>query len=93
MGKLCLVADSNLLLQPKNLQTIKENLACQVLDDSYTAGEMGDVDFLVADQVRSCDPTMALENQLESRLLKGCKWRLFKHGIHTYVYEGTDQQT
>ena len=53
LGKLCLVAESNL------------NLACQVLDDSYAAGEMCDVKFLVADQARSCDPTMALEDQLD----------------------------
>ena len=66
LGKLCLVAESNLLSQPsKNSQTIKENLACQVLDASYAAGEMCDVDFLVADQARSCDPTMALEDQLD----------------------------
>ena len=33
---------------------------------SYAAGiKMRDVELLVADQVRSCDPTMALEDQLE----------------------------
>ena len=66
LGKLCLAAESNLLSQPgKNSQTIKENLACQVLDDGYAAGEMCVVKFLVADQARSCDPTMALEDQLD----------------------------
>ena len=49
---------------------LKENLLanCQVLaiDASYAAGKMCDVDLLVTDdQARSCDPTMALEDQLD----------------------------
>ena len=32
---------------------------------SYAAGKMRDVELLVADQMRSCDPTMALEDQLD----------------------------
>ena len=87
LGKLCLVAESNLLLQPGiNSQTVKENLACQVLEDSYAAGEMCDVDFLVADQVRSCDPTMALENQLDvmdgASLIEGLQM-VFKDIVNT----------
>ena len=52
---------------------MKENLACQVLDASYAAGEMCDVKFLVADQARSCDP---IEDQLDVMdgvsLIEGC---------------------
>ena len=42
---------------------LKENLACQVLDAAYAADKMCDVDLLVVNQARSCDPTMALEDQ------------------------------
>ena len=46
---------------------LKENLACQVLDPSYAIDKMCNVmcTFLVADQVRSCDPNIAVENQLD----------------------------
>ena len=46
---------------------LKENLACQVLVPSYAVDKMCNVmcNFLVADQVRSCDPHMVVENQLD----------------------------
>ena len=82
LGKLCLVSESNLLSRPdKNLQTVKENLACQVLDASYTAGEMGKYDSWL--QTKWGHVTQLIWHfktswmgWMESCLLKDYKWCL-----------------
>ena len=90
LGKLCLVSESNLLSQPdKNLQTIKENLACQVLDASYI--------LLVkwAIMILGCRPSevmwpnyMVLEDQLDGMdgvlLIEGLQ-KVFKDIVNTLL--------
>ena len=58
---------SNLFSQPGLTDHLKEYLACQALDPSYAIDKMCNVmcNVLVADQVRSCDPTMTVEDQLD----------------------------